>query len=122
MKGWDIADRTKRLAIQAILFCDELPNKQKYWIIGKQLIRSAASVGANYRACQRAQSKPDFIHKLSIVEEEADECLYWFDLIVCLEPHRKDRISAMKKEAEEILSIVIASKKTAKKLRTTNVE
>ena len=108
-------ERTKKLAIKIINFCEQLPRSTKYFVIEKQLIRSATSVGANYRAVCRAKSKADFIAKLGIVEEEADETLYWFELLLEINPKLKDKIKPLYNEMNEILSIIVASKKTARK-------
>ncbi len=110
----EIKDRTKKIAIQIINFCDLLPRNTKFFVIEKQIIKSATSVGANYRAACRARSKAEFIAKLGIVEEEADETLYWLEIIVELDKNLKDRIIPLYKEMNEILSIILASEKTAK--------
>jgi four helix bundle protein len=68
MNKEELKDRTKKLALDVIRFCSRLPQKQDFWVISKQLIRSATSVGANYRSACRAKSKLDFIAKLAIVE------------------------------------------------------
>lgn len=73
--------RTKNLALRVIRLVESLPNTKTAHIIGKQLIRSATSVGANYRASCRAKSTADMINKLKIVEEETDETLYWMELL-----------------------------------------
>ena len=106
--------RTKDIALKIIIFCDELPPDKKLFNIQKQLIRSASSVGANYRVVKRAKSTSDFIHKLTIVEEEADETLFWLELLSELYPN-PEKITPLYKEMEEILSIVVASIKTAKR-------
>ncbi len=106
--------RTKDTALKIIIFCDELPPDKKLFNIQKQLIRSASSVGANYRVVKRAKSTSDFIHKLTIVEEEADETLFWLELLSELYPNQ-EKITPLYKEMEEILSIVVASIKTAKR-------
>jgi four helix bundle protein len=83
-------------------------------IIARQLMRSATSVGANYRAACRAKSRPDFIAKMSIVEEEADESLYWLELLGELLPRPNADVSALKQEASELVAIAVSSKKTAR--------
>ncbi len=110
----EIKNRTKKLAIQIIEFCETLPRKTKFFVIEKQLIRCATSVGANYRAACRGKSKADFIAKLGIVEEEADEALYWIELIIELDNSFKEKAAPLYKEMNEILSIIVASKKTAR--------
>jgi len=75
--------RTKQIGLEVIKLIDQLnlrPNKPSAWAIAKQIVRSLTSVGANYRAACRAKSKPDFINKLKIVEEEADETHYWLEI------------------------------------------
>jgi len=83
-------------------------------IISRQLIRASCSVGANYRAVSRAKSRADFINKLHIVEEEADESIFWLELLQDIEPTHKDSISSFISEMNEILSIVVAARKTAR--------
>ncbi len=106
-------NRTKRAALDIILFCDELPRKNSFFILEKQLMRSASSVASNYRAVSRAKSTADFINKLTIVEEEADESLLWLEMIMELY-HKPERVKPLHSEMEEILKIVVASIKTAK--------
>ncbi len=115
MNKKDLKDRTKKLALDIIGFCSKLPQKQEFWIISKQLIRSATSVGANYRSACRAKSKADFIAKLSIVEEEADETVYWLELIEELGFKNDEVLKVLKNEANQLISIVVASKRTARK-------
>ena len=69
----DLKDRTKKFALDVVRFCSALPKKQELLVIGKQLIKSSTSVGANYRSACRAKSNKDFVAKLSIVEEEANQ-------------------------------------------------
>ena len=109
----DMQNRTKKISLDIILFCDDLPKENKYFIIGKQLIRAATSVGANYRVVKRAKSPADFINKLTIVEEEADETLFWLELIMELQG-KSEKTTSLYNEMNEILSIVVASIKTAK--------
>ena len=83
-------------------------------MIGSQWIRYAASVGANYRAASRTRSKPGFIAKLGIVEEEADEVCYWLELLEGIGMSETKEIGPLKSEANELISIIIASKKPAR--------
>ncbi|MFB3814457.1 MAG: four helix bundle protein [Terriglobales bacterium] len=83
-------------------------------IIGRQLLRSGTSVAANYRAVCRARSKPEFLSKMSIVIEEADETLFWLELLVSSGLVSQARLSALIQEASELVSIFVASRKTAK--------
>ena len=78
----DIQYRTKQFALRIIRLVDALPKNKTSDVIGRQLLRSGTSVGANYRASCRAKSRADFIYKLGIVEEEADESLFWLELLV----------------------------------------
>ncbi len=113
----DIQFRTKQFALRIIRLVEALPKNKVSDVIGRQLLRSGTSVGANYRAACRAKSKVDFIYKLGIVEEEADESLFWLELLVESKVISVDRIADLMEEANEILSIIIASIKTAKKNR-----
>ena len=104
--------RTKQMAIRVIKMTESLPKSKAGNVIGRQIIRSATSVGANYRAACRAKSTADFINKLKIVEEEADETLYWLELIVEAELLPEKRLSALMTEADEIVAMTVASIKT----------
>ena len=84
------------------------------------MIRCGSSVGANYRAACRAKSKPDFVSKMGTVEEEADETMYWMELLIDAEIVNRTRVADLLNEADQILSIVISSIKTAKGYRHTN--
>ena len=113
-----IKERTKRIGLDVIQLIDELPQKTAAYIIGRQLVRCSTSVGANYRAACRGKSLPDFINKLKIVEEEADETLYWFEMLEESGFVKKERLEPLKKETNEILSIVVSSIKTAQSRNT----
>jgi four helix bundle protein len=113
-KKRDLKERTLQFAIEVIKFCGGLPKTQEMMIIGKQLIRCATSVGANYRAVCRAKSKADFIAQLSIVEEEADESVYWFEILEGLGMRENVHLKRLKDEATQLVAIVVASKKTAR--------
>jgi four helix bundle protein len=82
--------------------------------LGKQLLRSGTSVGANYRAVCRAKSTSDFINKLRIVEEECDESLFWMELLVENNLVKEARLAPLMKEGDELLSIIVSSAKTAR--------
>ena len=110
----DLKDRTKQFAIDIIHLCSSLPQKEEFRVIGRQLIRSATSVGANYRSARRAKSQRDFLAKLSIVEEEADESLYWLELLEGLGLRENEVLLKMKDEADQLVAIVVASKKTVR--------
>jgi four helix bundle protein len=78
----DLLDRSKIFAINIIHFVQSLPINSISKVLGNQLLRSGTSVGANYRSAQRGKSKSDFIYKVKIAEEEADESIYWLELII----------------------------------------
>ena len=107
-----IKRRTKQIGLEIIKLVDELPNKPSAWEISRQIIRSSTSVGANYRASCRAKSTPDFINKLKIVEEEADETIYWLEILEESKFIESSRVEPIKKETDEIISIIVASLKT----------
>lgn len=111
--------RTKKFAVDIIIYCKSLPKSDEAFIIKKQLIRSATSVAANYRAVCRARSDAEFFAKLSIVVEEADESVFWIEIIKDAEiSDTKETISILK-EATEILKIVSKSRKTLKDKKQT---
>ena len=109
--------RTKKFALRIINLVDNLPNTKPANVIGHQLLRSATSVGSNYRAVCRAKSAADFINKLSIVEEEADESGYWLELPSEGRIVRHEKLVALMEEADEIVAIVVAASKTSKERR-----
>lgn len=106
--------RTKRLALRIIRLVAALPRRRVSRAIGDQMLRSGTSVGANYRAACRARSRPDFVAKLALVEEEADETAYWLELIVESELVKPSRLRFLMQEAEEIVAMVSASRITAR--------
>ena len=111
----DFKRRTKQAALRAIKVVEALRQSRTADVLGKQLIRSATSVGANYRAACRARSTADMISKLGIVEEEADETLYWLELIIESELLTKTRLQGLMKEFDEILAMIVASQKTLRR-------
>ena len=111
----DLRSRTKAFALRVIRVVNSLPPGKVADILGRQLLRSGTSVGANYRAACRARSDAEFRAKLGIVEEEADESIYWMELIVDAELLRVELLTDLLKEADEILSMVVASIKTSKR-------
>ena len=110
----DLKARTKRFALDTLRYCAVLPRRPECTVVARQLMRSATSVGANYRAACRARSRADFVAKLALVEEEADECLYWFELLRDLGVSKCEQIDCLMHEANELVSIVVASRKTAR--------
>jgi four helix bundle protein len=117
MNHAEFKKRTKSFAIKAIRLVESLPETTAGRIIGRQLIRSGTSVGANYRAACRARSTAEFIAKMGIVEEECDETLYWMEIISETGLIEKDRLNELVGEANEILSMVVSSIKTARSNR-----
>jgi len=110
----ELKGRTKGFALRVMKVVDAMPRGLAGQVLGRQLLRSATSVGANYRAACRAQSRAEFAAKLSIVVEEADETLYWLELLEDSGMFKHGRLADLRKEANELLSIVIASRKTSK--------
>ena len=106
--------RTKQVALRVIRLVNTLPTSGVAGVIGKQLVRSGTSIGANYRAACRAKSRRDFVAKMGIVEEEADESALWMELII--ESGLKDErlVIDLLREANEITKIMAASKITAR--------
>ena len=114
--------RTKRFALRIIKLVSSLPNTSVGNTLGKQLLRSGTSVGANYRAACRAKSTADFISKLSIVEEEADEAAYWMELLTESRIVTEKLLIDLINEANQIVSIIVAPIKTSKKKRNPKSE
>ncbi|MBC8393574.1 MAG: four helix bundle protein [Deltaproteobacteria bacterium] len=109
--------RTKEFAKEIIKLCRKLPDNREGRLIGNQIFRSGTSIAANYRAACRARSKADFISKLSIVEEEADETLFWLELIDEMKILDNSLLDPLMKENDEIVAIIVASIKTSRKNR-----
>ena len=110
----DLLNRTKAFALRVIRLVDALPKTSVGKAIGNQLIRSGTSVSANYRAACRGRSKAEFIAKLGVVEEEADESCHWLELIIESGMMDETLVAPLLKEANEITAIMAASKKTAR--------
>jgi four helix bundle protein len=106
--------RTRAFALQIIHLVLELPKSMPAEVMGRQLMKSGTSPGANYRAACRAKSTADFIYKLEIVEEELDESIYWIGLLVESGFLTKENTTELIREADELLSIVVASVRTTK--------
>jgi four helix bundle protein len=110
-----LKERTKRFALEIIRLVEKLPKGRIADILGRQLLAAGTSVGANYRAACRARSSPDFISKMGIVEEEADESIYWMELLIDCGLIRKDDVSHLLNEANQILAMTVSSIKTARR-------
>ena len=117
MKSEEMKARMRAFALRIIRLAESLPNTATANVIRNQMLRCGPSVGANYRAACRAKSRPDFVSKMGTVEEEADEPIYWMELLIDAEIVMLARISDLLDEADQILSIVISSIKTAKGIR-----
>ena len=107
--------RTKQLALQIIRLVDALPKNRIADVLGRQLLRSGTSIGANYRAACRGKSIADVIAKLRTVEEEADESVYWIELLVDSGLIAEAQVSELLKETNEILVMTVASIRTLQK-------
>jgi len=114
MREVDLKARTQRFPLDAIRLSHSLPRDSVGSVIGRQLLRAATSVGANYRAACRARSRSDFIAKLKIVEEETDETAYWLELLGDSNTVTSARLGPLRSEADELLRIVVSSIKTAR--------
>lgn len=114
MKANELRARTRAFALRVIKMSQALPNNRVADVLSRQVLRSATSVGANYRAACRAQTKALFAHKLSIVVEESDETVYWLELIRDAELMKPVKLSALIDEAEQITKIMSKSRKTVR--------
>ena len=104
--------RTRAFAVRCMKVCDALPQRRSADVLARQLLRSATSVSANYRAACRAKSRKDMVSKLSIVEEEGDESIHWMDLIVEGGLMKGQRLRELIAEGNEIVAMTVASIKT----------
>lgn len=116
-KEKDLKQRTKQFALKVIRFIETLPSNPSIGVISKQLLRCGTSVGANYRAACRARSRADFISKMTIVEEEADESKYWLELFVDSGLVAEESVLDLYGEADELTAIIVSSILTAKRLQ-----
>ncbi len=110
-----LKERTKQFAIRVVHLFRALPKSDEAKVIGRQLLRSGTSVAANYRAVCRSRSKAEFISKIGVVVEEADETVLWLELLVDIEIVAQDKMKSLLKEANELLAIFAASQSTAKR-------
>jgi four helix bundle protein len=108
----DLRNRTQQLSLRIIHLVESLPASDVGRVIGHQVLRCGTSVGANYRAAKRAKSRADMLNKLKIVEEEADETLYWLELLVKAGIIPAAKLEPLMKEVEEILAMTVSSIKT----------
>jgi four helix bundle protein len=115
MNNENLKQRTRKFALDVIKLVEKLPRDMVSEVLGKQLLRSGTSVAANYRSATRAKSSADFINKMSIVEEEADESVLWIDLLESSNRLKTDAAQPRMKEAGELTAIAIASIRTARR-------
>jgi four helix bundle protein len=107
-KPQEIRERTFQFALQTFRVCQHIDDCEKLFIITKQLARSACSVGANVREARNAESKNDFIHKLSIALKECDESVYWMELLIELSNWKKEELKGLRDESEQLIRILSA--------------
>ncbi len=111
----DLQDRTKAFGLRTIKLVDAIPNTHSGRAVANQLIRCALSVGANYRAACSGRSKAEFVAKLGVVREEADECVYWLEIIIGSNLIPETRVTPLLKEASELTAIFTTSIISAKR-------
>ena len=116
----DLKKRTKAFALRILKLVDALPKTTVGRALASQIVRSGTSIAANYRAACRAKSTADFIAKMGIVEEEADETLFWLELLEESDLLLAAKLTAIKQEADELIAITVASIKTARRNRASN--
>ena len=116
----DLKKRTKAFALRILKLVDALPKTTAGRAFASQIVRSGTSIAANYRAACRAKSTADFIGKMGIVEEEADETLFWLELLEESDLVVAAKLTAIKQEADELIAITVASIKTARRNRASN--
>ena len=109
-----LKSRTKAFSLEVLKFIEFLPRSTGGRAIGNQLVRSGTSVGANYRAVCRSRSRAEFIARMGVVEEEADESAFWLELILESDLAPKEQATPLLKEANELVAIMAASRKSAK--------
>ena len=117
MNKIELERRTKEFLLQLIRFLESLPKNYLGEALGRQLLKSCTSIGANYREANRAESKADFIHKLAIAEKEASETVYWLELMTEAGIGSRQEVTTLLLEAREILAIFTAAGRTSKRLR-----
>jgi four helix bundle protein len=112
--------RTKNIALRIIKLIESLPKTLANDVISKQLLRAGTSIGANYRAACRGKSIEDLLHKLAIVEEEADESIYWIELLIESGAVTEKKLTPLITEINEIVAMTVASMKTIKERNSSN--
>ncbi len=120
MNAAEFKNRTKTYACRVVRVVNSLPHSLAGDYFGRQLLRSASSVAANYHASCRAKSRADFISKMNTVEEECDESLFWMEMLVDNELVKPNKLSGLMDEGSQILALVVASAKTARSNKSVN--
>jgi four helix bundle protein len=110
----ELERRTRDFALRLISFSATLPRDRVGDVLGRQLLKSGSSIGANYREANRAESRPDFIHKISLVEKEAAETQYWLDLCLDARIGRREDLEGLRDESTQLLAIFTRIGKTTK--------
>jgi four helix bundle protein len=110
----ELKQRTKKFSLDIIRLIEDIPNTKAGHTIANQIIRSATSVGANYRAACRAKSERDFLNKILIVEEEADETLFWLELLLEGKIVKSETLEHLMKECNELVAIFTSTGKTVR--------
>lgn len=113
-KQEQLRDRTKKFALRIIRLFRSFPHSSETQVLGKQLLRSGTSVGANYRAAGRARSRAEFVSKIGIVVEEADETVFWLECLSESGIVKKELLDELLSEANELVAIFAASQRTAR--------
>ena len=114
MKKEDFLKRTMEFGLRVIRFVETLPKTSTGEVLGRQLLRCGTSVGANYRSAVRGKSRADFIAKMSIVEEEGDEAIYWMEMLIAAGLVKPSLLRDLLDEANQIVAIAVSSIKTAR--------
>jgi four helix bundle protein len=112
-----LRDRTKQFALRVLRLYSSLPKTTEAQVMGKQVLRSGTSVAANFREASRARSDAEFIAKLGIVEQELDESMLWFELLVETNIVSNEKLQPLLKESDELLRIIVTAIKSTKKSR-----
>ncbi len=113
MNPQELKQRTKKFALRMLAVADALPRTPAGKALASQIARCGTSVAANYRAACKGRSKAEFIAKLGIAEEEADECQFWLELVMDAKKIPARRLGPLYTEAQELTAIIAASRKTA---------
>jgi four helix bundle protein len=119
-KPWDLKERTTQFMNDVCRMCRSLPDSREAQEVASQLRRAARSVAANYRAAIRGRSNRDFISKLGLVIEEADEAQFWLDHLLTSEISQSNEVKELRQEANELVAIFTTAQKTARKKRPPN--